>query len=196
MFTGIVQAVGEVLRANPGSLEVRLPVALGTLLAVGGSVAVNGVCLTARSVAAGAFVADVSSETAARTTLGSLHVGSAVNLELAVAPGRALDGHWVLGHVDAVGKVGGLFRDKEGWSLIVSFPPKFAKYVADKGSVAVDGVSLTPFAVTGDSFHCAVIPATYEGTILRGRRAGDPVNLEFDILAKYVERMIGHVSGH
>jgi riboflavin synthase len=195
MFTGIVQAIGEVLRASPGSLEVSLPAALEGSLAVGGSVALNGVCLTARSVGAGSFAADVSSETAARTTLGALRSGSAVNLELAVAPSRALDGHWVLGHVDAVGKIGGLFREKEGWSLVVSFPPKFAKYVAEKGSIAVDGVSLTPFAVTGDSFRCALIPETYEATVFHARRAGDPVNLEFDVLAKYVERMIGHVSG-
>jgi len=193
MFTGIVQAIGEVLRASPGSLEVSLPAALEGSLAVGGSVAVNGVCLTARSVGAGSFAADVSSETAARTTLGALRSGSAVNLELAVAPGRALDGHWVLGHVDAVGKIGGLFREKEGWSLVVSFPPKFAKYVAEKGSIAVDGVSLTPFAVTDDSFRCALVPETYEATVFHARRAGDPVNLEFDVLAKYVERMVGHV---
>jgi riboflavin synthase len=175
MFTGIVQAIGEVLRASPGSLEVSLPAALEGSLAVGGSVAVSGVCLTARS------------------TLGALRSGSAVNLELAVAPGRALDGHWVLGHVDAVGKIGGLFREKEGWSLVVSFPPKFAKYVAEKGSIAVDGVSLTPFAVNDDSFRCALVPETYEATVFHARRAGDPVNLEFDVLAKYVERMIGHV---
>jgi riboflavin synthase len=193
MFTGIVQAIGEVLRASPGSLEVSLPAALEGSLAVGRSVALNGVCLTARSVGAGSFAADVSSETAARTTLGALRSGSAVNLEFAVAPGRALDGHWVLGHVDAVGKIGGLFREKEGWSLLVSFPPKFAKYVAEKGSIAVDGVSLTPFAVTGDSFRCALIPETYEATVFHERRAGDPVNLEFDVLAKYVERMVGHV---
>ncbi len=193
MFTGIVQAIGEVLRASPGSLEVSLPAALEGSLAVGGSVAVSGVCLTARSVGAGSFAADVSSETAARTTLGALRSGSAVNLELAVAPGRALDGHWVLGHVDAVGKIGGLFREKEGWSLVVSFPPKFAKYVAEKGSIAVDGVSLTPFAVTDDSFRCALVPETYEATVFHARRAGDPVNLEFDVLAKYVERMVGHV---
>ncbi len=196
MFTGIVQAIGEVLRASPGSLEVSLPAALEGSLAVGGSVAVNGVCLTARTVGSGSFAADVSPETAARTTLGALRSGSAANLELAVAPGRALDGHWVLGHVDAVGKIGGLYREKEGWSLIVSFPPKFAKYVADKGSIAVDGVSLTPFAVTGDSFRCALIPETYEATVFHERRPGDPVNLEFDILAKYVERMIGHVPSH
>jgi riboflavin synthase len=193
MFTGIVQAIGEVLRASPGSLEVSLPAALEGSLAVGGSVAVSGVCLTARSVGAGSFAADVSSETAARTTLGALRSRSAVNLELAVAPGRALDGHWVLGHVDAVGKIGGLFREKEGWSLVVSFPPKFAKYVAEKGSIAVDGVSLTPFAVTDDSFRCALVPETYEATVFHARRAGDPVNLEFDVLAKYVERMVGYV---
>ncbi|MEN6368193.1 MAG: riboflavin synthase [Thermotogota bacterium] len=196
MFTGIVQAIGEVLRASPGSLEVSLPAPLAGSLAVGGSVAVNGVCLTARSVGADSFAADVSSETAARTTLGALRAGATVNLEPAVGPGRALDGHWVLGHVDAVGKIGGLYREKEGWSLIVSFPPKFAKYVADKGSIAVDGVSLTPFAVTGDSFRCALIPETYEATIFHERRPGDPVNLEFDVLAKYVERMIGHVPSH
>ncbi len=196
MFTGIVQAIGEVLRADPGSLEVSLPAPLEGSLAIGGSIAVNGVCLTARTVRRSSFTADVSSETATRTTLGVLRAGLSVNLEAAVGPSRALDGHWVLGHVDAVGKIGGLFREKEGWSLVVSFPPAFAKYVAEKGSIAVDGVSLTPFSVTNDSFRCALIPETYDATVFHARRAGDPVNLEFDVLAKYVERMIAHVSRH
>jgi riboflavin synthase len=107
--------------------------------------------------------------------------------------GRGLDGHWVLGHVDAVGRVRGLARERGAWSLTVSFPPSGHRYIVDKGSIAVDGISLTPFDVGEDSFRCAVIPETLERTNLRERRAGDPVNLEYDVLAKYVERMMRHV---
>ncbi|MEW5826628.1 MAG: riboflavin synthase [Candidatus Bipolaricaulota bacterium] len=194
MFTGIVQATSSVMRVSPGALEVAIPSALRGALRVGGSIAVDGVCLTVRHLGERSFVADVSSETARRTALAHRPVGTGVNLELPVPAGGGLDGHWVLGHVDAVGRLRALVRERSGWTLVVSFPPPDGRYVVDKGSVTVDGVSLTPFGVTAGEFRCAVIPETYEKTTLRERRPGDPVNLEYDVLAKYVERMMRDVS--
>jgi len=165
-------------------------------LAVGGSIAVNGVCLTAREVGERLFSADVSRETMSRTTLGTLRAGMTANLELPLTADRGFDGHWVLGHVDAVGRIRSLHREKEAWTLIVSFPPAGHRYLVDKGSIAVDGISLTPFDVHEDSFRCAIIPETFEKTCLRDRRPDDPVNLEYDILAKYVERMMRDVRAY
>lgn len=195
MFTGIVEERGTVVRALPNALEVALPESMRDALVVGGSVAVDGVCLTVRRVADRSFHADLSAETAARTTLGKRRSGESVNLERPVAIGRPLDGHWVLGHVDAVGRIRALMRERSGWTLVISFPSPGARYIAEKGSIAVDGISLTPFDLTRDEFRCAVIPETYEKTTLHERRPGDPVNLEYDVLAKYVERMMHDVSG-
>ncbi len=192
MFTGIVQATSSILRVSATSVEIELPQDWHGRLAVGGSVAVSGVCLTATRVAGDAFAADLSPETRSRTTFSSMRAGQLANLELPLAVGQALDGHWVLGHVDAVGRVRSFTREREAWALIVSFPPAGRRYLVDKGSVAVDGISLTPFDVTEDSFRCAVIPQTYAATNLRDRRPGEPVNLEYDVLAKYLERMIRH----
>jgi len=193
MFTGIVHAAEPLVRVSPGEVEVALPAGWRPTLAVGGSVAVNGVCLTARTIGERSFTADLSPETWSRTTFSSLRAGRAVNLERPLTPLQGLDGHWVLGHVDGVGRVRMLRRDGDAWALEVSFPPAGRRYLAEKGSIAVDGISLTPFAVGEDSFRCAVIPETIDKTNLRGARAGDPVNLEYDILAKYVERMMRHV---
>ena len=193
MFTGIVQATSSTLRLSPSSIEIGLPDSWRDRLLVGGSVAVNGVCLTTREVGGRSFSSDLSSETWSRTTFGSLRVGAGVNLELPLSLGNGLDGHWVLGHVDAMGHVRLLARERDAWSLVVSFPPSAHRYIVDKGAIAVDGISLTPFDVREDTLRCAVIPETYERTCLRERRPGDPVNLEYDILAKYVERMMRYV---
>jgi riboflavin synthase len=193
MFTGIVQATGPIVRVSPTVLEVALPPTWRSLLIVGGSVAVNGVCLTARTVGERSFSADLSPETWSRTTFAALTAGRIANLELPLSADRGFDGHWVLGHVDAVGRIRSLQRDREAWSLVVSFPPAGHRYIVEKGSIAVDGISLTPFDVREDEFRCALIPETIEKTSLRERRPGDPVNLEYDVLAKYVERMMRHV---
>jgi riboflavin synthase len=193
MFTGIVQGLGRIEVQRGSALTVALPSRLYGRLIAGGSIAVNGVCLTAATVEDSRFQADVSGETASRTTLGSLGIGTRVNLELPLGPDGLLDGHIVLGHVDAIGRIQALHPDREGWSLTVSYLPAFARYVTEKGSIAVDGISLTPFGVSAAAFRCAVIPATYEGTSLQDRHPGDAVNLEFDILGKYVERMMPHV---
>lgn len=193
MFTGIVQATGSLVRVAAGAVEVALPSAVRARLSVGGSLAVNGACLTARSLGERSFTADVTRETLTRTTFGDLRPGAVLNLELPVAVGAGLDGHWVLGHVDSVGRVRSFTRDGAGWSLVVSFPPAGRRYVVDKGSIAVDGISLTPYDVDEDSFRCAIIAETRDATNLRDRRAGDSVNLEYDVLAKYVERMQSRV---
>ena len=182
MFTGIVRGLGRVTRCGPGTLVLACPFDV----AEGASLAVNGVCLTVREVHAGEAIMDLSQETLTRTNLGTLRPGDFVNLEPALRSGDELGGHLVLGHVDTVGKIVLLERRGEDVIVGVSFDPKFAELVADKGSVAVDGISLTPFCVSQGAFRCAVIPYTWQHTNLRYRRVGDRVNLEFDVLSKYV----------
>jgi len=180
-----------VLRERRGSvLAIDGPPGFLEQLTIGASVAVNGVCLTVSTLSDAGFYADVSKETATRTTLGAMRMQSRVNLELPVSPEGGLDGHIVLGHVDTVGRAKALTREREGHRLVVSYPPEFKRYIVEKGSIAVDGISLTPFDITGTTFRCAVIPSTFGATNLQDRVVGDSVNIEFDILAKYVEGMM------
>ena len=182
MFTGIVRGLGRVIRCGPGTLVLSCPFEV----AEGASLAVNGACLTVKEARAGEAIMDLSQETLTRTNLGTLRPGDFVNLEPALRSGEELGGHFVLGHVDTVGKIVLLERRGEDVILEVAFDPKFAELLADKGSVAVDGISLTPFCVSQDTFRCAVIPYTWQHTNLKYRRVGDRVNLEFDVLSKYV----------
>lgn len=193
MFTGIVQGVGTLRRKSAGEVEIDLPPPLRERLTLGGSIAVNGVCLTVTGLTDGAFSADLSGETGERTTLGRLRNGERVNLELPLPLGSPVGGHLVLGHVDAIGRIEALYRGRGGWTLICSYPPQYRRYVVEKGAIAIDGISLTPYWVDGNTFRCAVIPQTHEGTSLKERKSGDPVNIEFDIMAKYVEGMIRFV---
>jgi riboflavin synthase len=190
MFTGIVQGLGTLRSLTRETAEISAPAELLAGLVPGASVAVNGVCLTASAIDREAFRATLSQETFSRTTFGSLRFGVRVNLELALAANARLDGHMVLGHVDAVGTIKGLFREGEGWILIVGYPPTHRALIAEKGSIAVDGISLTPYGLESGTFRCSLIPETYARTTMQDRRSGDPVNLEFDVLAKYVERMV------
>ena len=193
MFTGIVQGLGVLRTTRPGEAEIVLDRSFRQRLVLGASVAVNGTCLTVRRLLDEGFVASLSEETASRTSFGFLRTGTRVNLELPVTPQSGLDGHLMLGHIDTVGRIRALVRERSGWTLHVAHPGEFSRYVVDKGSVAVDGISLTTFAVEPGTFRCAIVPETYEQTNLQDRRGGDPVNLEFDILGKYVERMMRHV---
>jgi len=193
MFTGIVRELGLVRSVRPSALTLEVPPTFREKMEIGGSVAVNGVCLSTRELQTSAFVADLSKETVSRTTLGKLRPGQHVNLELPISPSSGLDGHWVLGHVDAMGRVGALYQEGAGWTLIVEFSTQYRRFIAQKGSIAVEGISLTPYDLDGGSFRCAIIPETYESTVLKDRKRGDSVNLEFDILAKYVERMMRFV---
>ena len=191
MFTGIVEEIGRVERieALPGLTRLTLSaqrVLTGTQ--IGDSVAVNGACLTVVSLGGGSFLVEATPETLRRTNLGTLAEGDGVHLERALAASGRIDGHFVQGHVDAVGTIQA--RRPEGDSVVVTFgaPPEVLRYVVTKGSVAVDGVSLTVVDVLDGGFTVALIPHTQEATLLTRRPLGAPVNLEADILAKYVER--------
>jgi riboflavin synthase len=188
VFTGLVQELGSVEVAEGGRLRVRA--GLARELREGDSVAVNGVCLTATAVGESAFAADVMEETLRRSSLGRLGVGSPVNLELPLRPADRLGGHVVQGHVDGVGTVREV-RD-EGLSRVVGVEaePELLRYVVEKGSIAVDGVSLTVSALDDGGFAFSLIPETLERTTLGRARPGDAVNLEVDVLAKYVERLV------
>ena len=194
MFTGIVREVGRVQALEGGGEGVRLVVrapetAAG--VAVGDSVALNGVCLTAVSADDGTIVFDAVPETLRRSALGRLEVGSAVNVEPALRAGEPLGGHFVQGHVDGVGTVRSLDPEGDGCRLEVEAPPELLRYLVEKGSVTVEGVSLTVAGLAEDGFSVALVPHTLAATTLAALSAGTNVNLEVDVLAKYVERMLG-----
>lgn len=194
MFTGIIEEVGSVVALEPreaGSrISLRAPLVAGDIRA-GDSISVNGVCLTAVEPSREGFSADVSPETLRRSSLASLRPGSKVNLERALAAGGRLGGHIVQGHVDGVGAIESLERLGGGnWWLSVAVPADLERYFVFKGSVAIDGISLTIAAVDPGRIAVAVIPHTYAHTNLQEKRPGDPVNLETDVLAKYVEKML------
>lgn len=190
MFTGLVEAVGELVErhATSGGFRLRIGTALGTELSPGDSVAVNGVCLTVIFADATQFHADVGPETARVTTLGWLPQGSAVNLERPLRPDGRLGGHFVQGHVDAIGHVEQLRADAEFHWLTVSFPPSLAPYIVEKGSIAVDGISLTVAGLGKDRFDVQVVPFTMDHTNLGRAQVRDRVNLECDMVGKYVVR--------
>jgi riboflavin synthase len=189
VFTGLVQDLGTVTAVDASDDGARLTVATGLELADGDSVAVNGVCLTATAVANGGFKADVMNETLRRTSLAGLGAGSKVNLELPLRAADRLGGHFVQGHVDGVGGVWDM-RD-EGFSRVVTVgvPAELMRYVVEKGSIAIDGVSLTVSALGDDWLQVSLIPETLERTILGDVSVGQAVNLEVDVLAKYIERL-------
>jgi riboflavin synthase len=194
MFTGIVQGIGSIRALEPHGGDVTLWIDAGDVsladVQVGGSIAVNGACLTATRLDGNAFAADVSRETLTMTTLGSAVPGTPVNIEKALLAGQALGGHYVTGHVDGVGKV--VSRHDDARSVRVEFevPDELARYVARKGSICVDGVSLTVNGVNGCRFDVNLVPHTLELTTLASCSAGTRVNLEVDIIARYLERML------
>ncbi len=194
MFTGIVEHIGvlEPLErtAAGGRLRIRAP-ELASSLQAGHSIAVNGCCLTIVEVSGDVFSADLSGETLRRTSFGELAGGVRVNLEQPLVAGKELGGHFVQGHVDGVGQVTRLKPEGENWWLDVRVPEELRRYIAWKGSLAVDGISLTVAAWNDGVAGFAIIPFTHTHTNLQGVRGGDPVNLECDILAKYVERLLG-----
>ena len=189
MFTGIVEEVGIVREASPHRLVVSARTVLSDL-AVSQSIAVNGACLTVVDMTGDGFAADLSEETLSRTNLGRLAPGRAVNLERALAFGARVGGHLVQGHVDGVGTPLGVSGPPENRTLGVEAPASLARYIVEKGFITVDGISLTVASLHGTAFSVAVIPYTYEQTALRSSRPGDLLNLETDILAKYVEQLM------
>jgi riboflavin synthase len=194
MFTGIVQGVGTVRALTPRGGDVTIVIDTGGVslagIELGGSIAVAGVCLTATRFDAGSFDADVSRETLSLTTLGDWLVGSRVNLEKALLAGQALGGHYVTGHIDGVGEVVSRKEDARSVRMEFRVPPELARYVARKGSICIDGASLTVNGVTGDHFDVNLVPHTLEVTTLGRLQPGSRVNLEVDIIARYVERML------
>ncbi len=193
MFTGIVRELGRVasLDRRDGGIRLELDApATAPRTAVGDSVAVNGVCLTAVSVAGAWLSFDAVRETLARSSLATLELGSRVNLESALRVGEPLGGHSVQGHVDGVGAVRSVADEGEGRRIWFDAPPELMRYVVEKGSVAIEGVSLTVAALDDDGFAVALIPHTLAETTLGALEPGLPVNLEADVLAKYVERLL------
>jgi riboflavin synthase len=192
VFTGLVADLGTVVAVDATADGVRLAVrtALAPEIAEGDSVAVNGVCLTATAIADGHFSADVMHESLRRSSLGEVGEGSSVNLELPLRASDRLGGHVVQGHVDGVGVVRSLREDGFARVVEIGAPPELLRYVVEKGSIAVDGVSLTVSAIGDDSFSVSLIPETLERTTLGTAEAGRPVNLEVDVLAKYVEKLL------
>ncbi|MET8308029.1 riboflavin synthase [Micromonospora sp. NBC_00389] len=195
MFTGIVEELGEIVRVTATAGDSALVAVRGPLVTSdarhGDSIAVNGVCLTVVEVADGTFTADVMGETLRRSALGALRPGDPVNLERAAALGSRLGGHLVQGHVDGVGEL--ISREPaEQWETVrFRLPAALSRYVVEKGSITIDGVSLTVAEVGADQFAVGLIPTTLKLTTLGAKGVGDPVNLEVDVLAKYVERLLG-----
>lgn len=194
MFTGLIQAVGRLRERQPRGGDIRLWIdrlgAAGEGLQLGDSVSVSGACLTAVEFATDAFAADVSRETLDHTTLGTLAPGAAVNLEPALRLGDRLGGHLVTGHVDGVGRLREVRKDARSWRLAIEVPAALRRYLAAKGSVCVDGVSLTVNAVATDGFDVNIVPHTATHTTLGGYRPGQPVNLEVDMIARYLEALL------
>jgi len=194
MFTGLIEEIGLVLQRNAGTLSVSAETVLEGVR-LGDSIAVNGVCLTVTRYDENSFTADVTPETLRRSTLGNLRTGDRVNLERPVAADGRFGGHFVSGHIDGTGKIA--YRKTEGNSIIIGIKasPEILNFVVEKGSIAIDGISLTVAGAGEESFEVSVIPHTGDKTTLISRSIGDPVNLETDLLGKYVKKFMGKHSG-
>ena len=196
MFTGLIEGVGSLVSRDMRGGDARLLIAVGSLpfdgVQAGESIAVNGVCLTVVEFDASGFAADVSNETLSLTTLGTLPPEAILNLERAMRPDDRLGGHLVSGHVDGVGMVAGIAADGRAQRWTFAAPGPLLRYIAQKGSICVDGVSLTVNAVDDDGFEVALIPHTVSHTAFASTAVGDAVNLEVDLVARYVERLLRH----
>jgi riboflavin synthase len=189
MFTGIIEELGTLAAHTAGRLAIRAPKIAGEV-ALGDSVATNGVCLTVTRIEGDRFWVDYSSTTREVTTIGSWRVGDVLNLEQALTLGTRLGGHLVAGHVDGIGRILSL-NEREGVQVAIALPETLTRYLVPKGSISVDGVSLTVVGVHAGHFDLTIIPHTWENTSFKNKRPGDRVNLEVDILGKYVERLLG-----
>lgn len=193
MFTGIIEELGKIAGFQNKADGAKIKISANIVVKdanEGDSISVNGVCLTALDIKADSFAADVSGETLDKSTLGSLKPGSPVNLERAVTPSTRLGGHIVQGHVDASGKFLQATQEGDFWTVRVSYPKEIGQYLIYKGSISVEGISLTISKLTDEYFEIAVIPKTWELTNLSSLKSGDAVNLEVDVIAKYVERIL------
>lgn len=194
MFTGIIQTIGHLQQSQPRSGDVRLTINTGSLplagVVLGDSIAVNGVCLTAVELGRQSFAADVSRETLALTTLGNLSTGSRVNLEPALTLATPLGGHLVSGHVDGIGTILERHADARSWRLRIEAPAELTRYIAPKGSICIDGTSLTVNRIEGAVFELNLVPHTLAHTISGDYQVGTRVNLEVDLIARYLERLL------
>jgi len=194
VFTGIIQAVGHIAAIESGEKDIRLCIESGKLplegVALGDSIATSGVCLTVTELTGEGYWADVSPESLSLTTLGTKGVGDPVNLETSLTLSTPLGGHLVSGHVDGVGYVDDITEDARFWRVRIAAPEALARYVAMKGSICVDGTSLTVNQVQGCHFELTIIPQTWEETVFSEYRVGSPVNLEVDVIARYLERLM------
>ena len=194
MFTGIIQAVGRIAAIESGEEDIRLRIETGKLplseVKLGDSIATSGVCLTVTDLPGDGFWADVSPETLSLTSLGTKEMGDSVNLETSLTLQTALGGHLVSGHVDGVGQVERIVEDARFWRVTIAAPENLARYIAMKGSICVDGTSLTVNQVEGASFELTIIPQTWEETVFSEYKPGSPVNLEVDVIARYLERLM------
>ena len=188
MFTGIVEEVGRVTSAQSRNLVIAASKVLQGM-ELGESIAINGVCLTITDLNTGSFSVDVMPETLKRTNLGLLHAGDGVNLERPLTLGKPLGGHLVQGHVDNTGRVASVIRDGEAMLFRFEAPPQLMRYIVEKGFIAIDGISLTVVTKDTSSFRVSIVDYTQRNTILGSRQVGDLVNLEVDIIAKYVEQL-------
>ncbi len=194
MFTGIIQSVGRIAAIEGGGQDIRLRIETGKLplasVALGDSIATSGVCLTVTELPGDGYWADVSPETLSLTTLGQKSVGDAVNLEPSLTLNTPLGGHLVSGHVDGVGRIDSIVEDARFWRVSVEAPANLARYIAVKGSICVDGTSLTVNQVTGPRFELTIIPQTWDETVFSEYAVGSAVNLEVDVIARYLERLM------
>lgn len=199
MFTGIIEEIGTVRRIEHGAKGARLTIQAKTVLEdtrIGDSIATNGVCLTVVSMTGDSFSADVMAESLRRSSLGTLQGGSPVNLERAMAANGRFGGHIVSGHIDGTGTIASQKREDNAVWVKIKTPAPLLRYIVEKGSIAIDGVSLTVAAVTDTDFSVSLIPHTGAQTILLGKKPGDPVNLECDVIGKYVEKLTApHKTG-
>ena len=193
MFTGLIQAVGRIAQIEEGEQDIRLRIETGKLplakVELGDSIATSGVCLTVTELTGDGYWADVSPETLSLTSLGTKSVGDPVNLETSLTLNTPLGGHLVSGHVDGVGQIEEMIEDARFWRVKVAAPENLARYIAMKGSICVDGTSLTVNQVDGASFELTIIPQTWEETVFSEYKVGSPVNLEVDVIARYLERL-------
>ena len=194
MFTGIIQAVGHIAAIESGEQDIRLCIESGKLplegVSLGDSIATSGVCLNVTELTGEGYWADVSPESLSLTTLGTKAIGDSVNLETSLTLSTPLGGHLVSGHVDGVGHVDDIIEDARFWRVRIAAPETLARYVAMKGSICVDGTSLTVNQVEGCHFELTIIPQTWEETVFSEYRVGSPVNLEVDVIARYLERLM------
>lgn len=199
MFTGIIEEIGTVRRIEHGAKGARLTIQAKTVLEdtrIGDSIATNGVCLTVVSMTGDSFSADVMAESLRRSSLGTLQGGSPVNLERAMAANGRFGGHIVSGHIDGTGTIASQKREDNAVWVKIKTPAPLLRYIVEKGSIAIDGVSLTVAAVTDTDFSVSIIPHTGTQTILLGKKPGDPVNLECDVIGKYLEKLTApHKTG-